>query len=450
MDLKQAIAKKRLMQSGVTEEDIANIASLPIRNVKYEGKKRRAAVDMENNRVFILDDNDNYTGKYMTYTEDGMKLMQNKYFPSISVNQPGASDTESSSTNSPQREADEGPMNEQKGSAPRSKGQPASAQKKIEPKVLLCACGISLVAGILFTMLGVWVLGDGSGARADGPLAADQHFAAIQVVEDILPGSIITDDMLAKVVVTGDTYNQAALKEDTLYGWDDAPYIAGMYAKEYIAAGECLTHDTVIGVLDKPQNPFLDLEEGYAYLDIPVNLAYTFIDSVVIGRYMDLTLEVKTESNKTERVDTDDVPGLNHSSSITAQTVTDIYKFQDIVILDMIAADGTSLFDTIATYNAIPDGELQAYLTRYFEKQIDQNPDAAPEQWFKSFTIAMIRIKLPQEQVKAIGKLDAENTTVKIHDISDLYLVKTVQQQDYLLEARFTTKTLALVMDNAF
>ena len=444
MNLKQEIAKKRLMKQGATEADIENIGKLPIHAVKYKGKPCRAAMDVNNNRFYILDENNNYTGKCETFSADTMQLIQTKYLPSISVKQPGESDEDVSDPGSSAQ-----PTAEENGSTLPRKGSPAPApgQRQVTPKVLLAACGICLVMGVLFTLLGVLLFG---GDRSNDPLAGDQRFAVIQVVEDILPGTLITDDMLAKIVVSGETYNQVAQTQSTLYGWDDAPYIAGMYANEYIAAGECLTHNSVVGILDKQKNPYLDLEEGYEYLDIPVNLAYSYIDSVMIGRYLDIQLDVDTESNKKENVETEEIPGLNHSSTVTSKVVTDSYKFENIIILDMIAADGTSLFDTIATYNAVPDGELQAYLTRYFEGLIAANPDAEPDEWFKSFTIATIRIKLPEEQVKAIGRLDAENTRVKIQNIRDTFMAETIQQQDYLIEARYTTQVLALVMDTAY
>lgn len=446
----QTAAKKRLLKSGITEEEIEKIGDLPTRKLTFGGTSCKGAIDLSNNRVYILDEKNQITGKVVTLPEEKMTLLKNSFSPSVSINKSSDSPSGNAGAESLKHFEKEQSKSTRKNTAAKTnRFGAAGTENTVAPKVLLLSCGICLVVGILFTLFAVWVFGGGNSDN-DGPLAENQRFVAVQVVSDIIPGEVITEDIISKVVIDGNTYNQAALNNDTLYSWDDAVYLIGLYASEYVPAGECLTYNSVAGIVDTPTNPFLTLQDGYAYLDIPVNLSYSYIDSVVLGRYLDLTLEVKTLSNRTEQVETEEVPGLEHSSSITAQTTTDIYKLRDVAILDMTAADGSSLFETLSAYNAIPDGELQAYFTRYVEALVSEDSDASPEELLKKFTIATIRIQLPAEQVKAIGSLDAENTSVKIYNITDSYIVENTQQQDYLLEARFTTKVLADVFDEIF
>ena len=446
--------KDKLYLLGLIDEEINRISELPVYRMGDDGEEIKAAIDEEARRFYFLDKNQEPTGEVLDlgeqqfeevmvrlrkYEEDYAKYCQHQ---EQNGKQPKKKDSSQKKSN---KEFHLPSFFKKKGS---DVGATSASEVAITPKILVVCCVVFLVIGISFSLLFTLVFGGNN--LKDGMLGEDQKFPAIQVTHDIIPGEMITEDMLAKLVVNGNTYNQSALNGAALYTWDDVPYLIGMYATEYIPSGKCLTHNSVQGILDKPQNPFLTLKDGYSYLDIPVNLSYEYIDSVVLGRYMDITLNVETLSNRTERVDTEEVPGLDHSSSVTTQTVVDTYKLPDVVILDMIAADGTSLFETLNAYNAIPDGELQAYITRYVNDLISNNPNAAIDSLLNHFNVATIRIQLPTEQVKAIGKLDAENTTAKIHSITDSYLCESEAQRSYLTEARFTIKTLATVFSSVF
>lgn len=311
---------------------------------------------------------------------------------------------------------------------------------------VLVAFGAIVIAVNLCLLILPRVLFPGA-TNEDGIPASEQQFEVIQLRQDVLPGQQITEQMLSKVSVNGETYNQAAMAGNTYYAWSKAADVVGLYASGYLASGQCLAFHQVVGMYEPESNPYLMLSDGYDYIDIPVNLSYQYVDSVMIGRYLDLTIEIQTQSNRTEKVDTPDVPGLDHSSSITAQTVTDTYKLKDVVVLDMIAADGSSLFDTISTYNKIPDGSLHDALETQVRAMLSSGNDKNAAQALSKFYVVTLRLQLPKEQVKAIGKLNGENTKTTISGISDNYLTDTAARSNYIAEARFTLDMLGSVLD---
>ena len=423
--------KARLLENGLTEEHIRRIKDLPTRKIKYAGVVSYAKFDEENGLVFILDEKGVPTGELRSVSKDESSQ---GYKSSFKVDRPN-------SHKLPRPDAADG--------ADVDSDKEPVPYEEMKKKVLLSSI-ISAVIGIVLSLavtIPVFLLSD----RNAGATADEQSFVVVQVLSDLLPGDIIDSAMLNRISVSGETFNQAALSGETLYMWSEAQNLVGMAASEFVSAGECLSYSNVTGLYEVPENPLLVLEDGNAYLDIPVNLSYKYVDSVLMGRYLDITLEVVTSKNTSERVETGDVPGLNHSSSVTEKTITDIYRLSDMVIVDMIAGDGSSLYETYFSYNQIPDGMLYDYFTKVVSELLNVDADGDPdvEQLLSPFCVSTIRVQLPKDQVKAIGKLNAENTTVKINNITDIYLGETEQQEQFVTEMRFTTQVLASVLDKA-
>lgn len=446
-----------------SEEELQYIKQLPIRKVRTGGIICSARFDAENRVIYLLDDRGIPTGDVRVLDAAATDRIGHK--PSIQVNSP-ESCTEEKPRKKKQRERraplfcrsgkkkepdilgaedvpDETPCADEDETAG---GSPGMVKTKVLTAIIIAA-GCVLIAAVLAIVLSRTGAFRGSNTpENEGELAKNQRFDVIQMTQDVLPGQQLTEQILAKVSIDGETYNQSAMSGNTYYSWDKAADLIGLYASEYIPAGQCLAFHQVTGSYVPDTNPFLVLKDGYAYLDIPVNLSYEYVDRVLIGRYLDLTLEIQTQSNRKEDIDTPNVPGLDHSSSITAQTVTDIYRLKDVVILDMITSNGASLFDTMSSYNKIPDGSLRTALEKQVQTMLKANPDKNAAQALSEFYVVTLRIQLPAEQVKAIGKLNEANTQTKISGISDVYLEDTAARQAFVREMRFTAEVLGSVL----
>lgn len=385
-------------------EEIERIKTLPIRTVKFAGIVSRAFYDEELGVLYFADENGIPTG-------DRKEFKPN----------PAARATSASSS---KRDENEEPAPD----------RVSSSSRLPKKQLALIACAILGIIVLVATISNF----TGKEKVKDNPSQAT--IDVVQVTEDLLPGTEITQKMIARAQLDAASYNTLSAVSP-LYSWDNVDALLGMYTQQFIPSGKFLSFSNTGGTYRLADNPFLIDKEGFEYIDIPVNISNDYLSSVLLGRYIDIEIEVNTAKGNYERADVTDIGGLEHRSSVTGKTVTDIFTLTHTPVVALYAMDGSDIYELLASFNAIPDGMVSDYLTAEIRNRVEK-AEAGDDTPLDAFYIGTIRLQLSKKQVEEIGKLKASDTSVRITELYDEYVQDTKEQSDFVAEEKYTTAVL--------
>lgn len=471
-DIEQA---KNAAVERMTESDIRYLESLEIRQVRFGVNEiYRARYDPQKLILYILDENGIPTGEKRRLKKSLPPQPTPASLIQSSIPQTPQPKEAADTSDKPDKKKALFDFSLKKKKAPAKQtsapgddsedddeeGNEESAKlEKTTPRVLISV--FALIVLMLLCVFWVWMSFRPSSQTppAEQPQIErleNLTMVGMRVNRDLLPGEKITDADIEKVSFSADIYNQAAFNGVTPLTWDTLPNVVGLYVNQFVHEGQILASNMVTGIYNNALNPFKPANDSnYVYLEIPVNFTYKHLDSVTIGKKMNFSIETKTFTDKNQSIGSEEVAGLEHTSSITEQTLTDIYRLKNVPVVDLIALDGSSLFDVYSIYNQIPDGDLQTYLQKVMEeeffaaKELEElnGEDLTAENYFKKFSVAKIVIRLPAEQGAAIKKLTPQNTYVTISEGDGEYFCETDTQKSFITESLFTVKTLIEFLD---
>ena len=422
--------KEKINQAiaGLTPDEQKRLHTLPHRVVRFGSMAHSCLYDKENLLLYILDEKGIPTGEKKALSRSLDEIKEDAV-----KNNPDAEDVEKKS-----------------GKRNLFKKEPADGEAPDKRKILVL---IALIAIVLFlTIVAVGIITNlPREPKNDVPSAENQRAVVIKLNQSVLPGTLLDKSMFEQESITNEKLNELALTGTSVYTWDYIDTLSEMYSTVYIPKEtQYLTTGNVSGSQIVYANPFYHLtSDDNAFLEIPANIPYSNLSDIIIGRHVDLTIEKKTISSVPQRLETKDVEGLDHSSSITERTTTDIFRLRDVVIRDVLNAEGISLYEVLSRYNAVPDGVLEDYLNETLipTYEVSKGVDITNiNEIFPEFHATKVIIELPKDQVKAIGKLTSELTSLKVSNLTDNYEAETASEIEFVAEAKFTTSVLSAVI----
>lgn len=94
--------------------------------------------------------------------------------------------------------------------------------------------------------------------------------SVITLKQDVVPGDVITEDMLAQAKIDNKTYNQIAMNNTDIYKWDRCKDVIGLYATEYIPQEQYMSVNSVSSNFELKANPYGSSNSNFSYVDIPI------------------------------------------------------------------------------------------------------------------------------------------------------------------------------------
>ena len=408
----------------------ARIHTLKMRKVSFAGREVMCLFDEQENNLYELDNDGIPTGEFRHITSDAVAAKLKE---------------EPASAKKPAKHISFPFFRGKKGSVspPQEPDETNPKQKKL---LLIGLIGAALVVSI--AVLGIL---SNMGRSSDIPFAENQRVTVIKLNCSVLPGTLLDKKMFVQETISNEKLNELSMTGTTVYTWNYIETLSEMYSSAYIPQEtQYLTSSNVSGTQIVYANPFKHLTDtDNAFLEIPANIPYSSLSEVILGRHVDLTVEKKTVSDIPQRLDPKEVEGLDHSSSITERTTTDVFRLKDVVIRDVINADGISLYETLSRYNAVPDGALEDFLNEHLIPRYQESKDVGItdiNEIFPEFHAVNIVIELPKEQVKAIGTLSPDMTSLKVFNLTDTYESDTANEIEYVGESTFTTGVINAVL----
>lgn len=375
------------------------LESLPIRSVMVGGERKRGRYDQETHYVYL---------------DDGtvVKVNPPKKAPPPKRDEPDEQPTEPkrlAEKEEPQRitdgsnhgwdDDDAEPRKLQRNKKVKKKdGSSAGGSKK---KVAIIAV-LAVVAVVTFGLQYIASMpsdpqSEPSGTQAEtGPTT---EVEVVQLTQDVIAGTQVTEDLIEPYVISAESFNQISLSGVNLYQWDRKDMLLGMYVATYLPRGQYLSYDSLVAAYEPPQNIFGTLEDGQ-YIDIPITLKESESGNFVPGAAFDVTVRKSTLVENPEGGEATSIDGMDHTSSVEQSVRIDEYKLNGAIAVDIIAADGSSMYQTFSSLLSIPAGEQAHYIEAH-------SNDTA---FINSVTPAYIRIAASESQIETLGSMNGKNT----------------------------------------
>ena len=154
------------------------------------------------------------------------------------------------------------------------------------------------------------------------------------------------------------------------------------------------------------------------------------------GAAFNITIRKSTVVESPGNAEEKTVGGIDHTSSVQQSVQIDEYKLVDAVAIDVIAKDGSSLYQTLSALLSIPAGEQEHYLEAH----------SSDSKFIDSLTPAALRIQASADEIDTLGDLDEDNTecifelqadkadksTTEKAEFYANALVLTAKMQDYI------------------
>lgn len=315
--------------NSLTPEQEGRIKKLPVRQVKLGGETKAGYYDEENNVIYPCDANGNLTGSKITIQKPG----QNNPTP----------------TNVP--------------APPTDNDTPEDVAQKRKKTVRFAGV---VVAVLLATVVGVtiWSSFGGKGAQPIGvttpvesatPAEEKEDKVVLKAVKPLVPGKALTADDLSEATISGIQYEQFAQFGQALCLGVSKDQIIGCYVTKYIAPDSYLPIDNVSISSTIDPNPWKN-SAVYTWT-IALDDLSKEDTSITFGSVVDVDVRSYTVNQVPGKK-----PNSGASSSYTETTITEEFSFADMVVVDILNANGESLYNTYSMYAQIPVPEMRDYI----------------------------------------------------------------------------------------
>lgn len=275
----------------------------------------------------------------------------------------------------------------------------------------------------------------------------------IQVRRTLIPGQVLAPEDMEEVSISQDLYDSARNSGRDLYTWDAASLLEGHYANDYITAGSYLEFDDIDAVSPFPLLPWSEIPDDEQLIPIEVDESMRADPDLIFGEYITIKIE-KTytvrdvdsdptaspipdvqvpepdppvddpidapgdpQDDPVDPADTQDPepaaqepgPAMAPATDIELTTVTtenkriEEYTIKNMVICDILNADGQSIYPFYCAYIGIPIADRPTYLSNALRED---------ETLELRLTPAYIMVAFTNDQAKEIGDLDAWNVSV--------------------------------------
>lgn len=373
------------------EDIIAAIKKLPVRRVRIGDSHRSGYFDEKNNCVYLIDDNGELTG-----TKANIKSPQKLPEEAAPDYTQIRKEESLSVTKSRQGKKKDGGKDPVK----------AFSNKQSNKKVGMLAVIAALFLGIIF-------LSTKSLPKSENVFFAADSGNKIDVIIlncDVIPGDEITEDMLSSATIDEKTYNQITMGGTDIYKWDRKDNLIGMYAISYIQKNQYMSVEAVSDKYSIHPNPWGSSDAEMDYIDIPVNDDIS-PETLHIGDKVNLKFTLERKEGQTS----EDMQTNKNGVSITKNsdiTTFEEYSIKDIVVANIITADGSDIYSKLAPLVSIPGAELTHYAQTKFKQD---------EEYINSLSPAKLRIVLEPDYTDKIAEAIVKNgVEIEITDNKDI------------------------------
>lgn len=315
-----------------------NWDSFPVKNAVMGGVKKRIKLDEENNIIYLLDENGNWTGE---------KCVAPPKKPA------GNGDEESQDAATTEASAQD-------------TGEKKPEKKKKKPKK---SSGATPLLIIIICILGGILLWQNFGNTK--PEA--KRYPVIVAMENIYPGDVVSEKLASTTISEEDYARYKA--EGGLYHPDEYSEIKKYVATEFIPKDGCITYANV-GEVFNIKNPWT--MTGCHVIVLPVSVTTDDLEEFIWGNRINLQIRVE---HTIEHFD--EYPGHRPSAdgiegySELKHRQIDYYSLKGYTIVDVFNNKMKSLYSSYAGVAAIPDNYLEVCLpVRY--KSEDEIKDDMP------------------------------------------------------------------------
>lgn len=268
----------------------------------------------------------------------------------------------------------------------------------------------------------------------DEPDPSLNTIQVIQVKQDLIPGDVITEDVIQSATISAESYNQITLGGTNIYQYNRASSLIGKYATAYIPTGQYLAYNNVASAYTPPKNPWVNEQQGKVYVTAPLDDETATSVLLNFGAKVDMTIKKETVRQTEAPDDSPDIPGMTHQTTIYQSVSIDTYEMQNVIVCDILNAEQVSIYDEYTKLMEIPAGEQLNYLRAALLED---------ETLADTLTPAYIRIKIGTDQSDAIGDLSDKSISIKykLHDDSDIDMT-TDAKREYAAQARALAETI--------
>lgn len=352
---------------------LEQINNLPIRTIRVGGVLRKIRYDEESKTIFMLDENGNFTGRTRKYELPPLE-------ETLDVS-PQVSEAEQEE-DVPQIDTESAVAEVDGGEEPEiEEEQPSHGDKTHLPKWLPIAgiCTIVVISLIaLISALGNKVPAPVATTPVPTTTAEQALYTTPTVTEppvtvpeydahilsaatNLMPGHIITVEDFILVGVT-DEQLSALSSGNGLYTEDNMDSLVGLVIQDYIQQGAYLTYDDV-GTVFAPANPWRSPSLGQTTVTLPVELESGFGSAYLWGNIVDLKIVCRTKQETSSPIETTpSLPGVEHDSSVVESMLQDTYTFGSVQVVDILDAEGHSLYADYRAWAAVPAAILPSVI----------------------------------------------------------------------------------------
>lgn len=400
----------------LSQEEMERIKALPVRTFRVGGELRSGFYDEETRQFYETVDN-KLTGRVARVnlpTEKAANDMKKE------PDKTDGSDKEGEAT---------GEVSEE------TNGEVEKGGKKKKRLI------IGAIAGGAVLLMVVAALFTGGDPESTGPNNPDvdpnvvtDQIHVVQVVKDLLPGHVLTPEDVQECVLDVAAYNEAVLYGRNFCTYDSLDKLVGNYLTEYIPANQYLEQDSIKAASPFGINPWSSTEQGTTFITVPIAPDMADKTSFGFGSVVDMTVR-RTVSSQVAVGDEpgyEDVPGVTHTSTVGTTSRTEEITISGLYVCDILNGDNESLYETYAAYMGIPLGNRLDYLTAALE---------ADETLWTRLTPAYVKVRVTDAQSVAIGDVNAEGTTVALHDANSQF-INTDTQAEFASESTAIKTTL--------
>ena len=179
----------------------------------------------------------------------------------------------------------------------------------------------------------------------DEPDPSLNTIQVIQVKQDLIPGDVITEDVIQSATISAESYNQITLGGTNIYQYNRASSLIGKYATAYIPTGQYLAYNNVASAYTPPKNPWVNEQQGKVYVTAPLDDETATSVLLNFGAKVDMTIKKETVRQTEAPDDSPDIPGMTHQTTIYQSVSIDTYEMQNVIVCDILNAEQVSIYD---------------------------------------------------------------------------------------------------------
>lgn len=282
---------------------------------------------------------------------------------------------------------------------------------------------------------------EGSAATTDPTITTERTEENVMVhvlttSQDFLPGHVLQkEDFIINEVEEIEYRILAGITG--IYTDVDAEQLIGQTVTKYLPSGSYLTYDDIAESYS-PVNPWSRTEDKQALLTLAVTVTSDnwkqYLWGVEAKVKVETQTKIKTESTEDSTALESELPeGIKYSNSVVESMLQSTYEIQSAVVVDVLDVNGNSLFATYSSLTNIPSGYMDKKLAELY----------ATIEAVDTLRPCSVVLALPAEEAAVITSLKVDTMNVSL--LEPIPEISTdLQSETYTRMQNLGTKMAAL------